>query len=194
MIIKNLAVPVARPVSQEGWSTYRAVILAPVGSPPFLNNPNYFDNKKVAFCRLASSGEFFFRSITNKYTSKAIITKAVNHDAAINMLSAGLVDIAIVKDRVWDKHKEKYLKIAIVGSDPGENPDGTLILAKTASPDAIAKISSILLGLEKDTSDIGTQVKTALKITGFINTTEADFKSTLDLLKKAGVTESYDFQ
>ena len=44
MIIKDLAYPVVRPVSNGGWSTYWAVVLAPKGSPRFTQDAAYFDN------------------------------------------------------------------------------------------------------------------------------------------------------
>ena len=193
MIIKGLADPVARPVNSEGWSTYWAVVLAPKGAPRFMQNANYFQNKKVIFCSLASSGEFFYRSIKENTKIDAIIMKASSHRSAIDALSRGVADVAIVKNRVWEKIKTNYPYIECVGKDPGENPNGTLIVSKKTDPKIVDKISSIMLGLKTDKSAEAKSVKEKLKITGYIKTTVDDFKFTIALLKKAGVDKSFNF-
>ena len=123
MIIKGLAYPVVRPISMAGWSTYWAVVLAPTGSARFTQNAEYFNNKRVIFCGLASSGEFFYRAIKGDKEINAKTLKASSHGAAIDALDRGVADIAIVKNRVWDSVKGKYDGIARVGEDPGENPN-----------------------------------------------------------------------
>ena len=97
MIIKELAYPVVRPVSKAGWSTYWAVVLAQKGSPRFSQNADYFLNKKVILCGLASSGEFFFRAIKGQAEIKTTLLKASSHGAAVDALARGAADIAIVK-------------------------------------------------------------------------------------------------
>ncbi len=63
MIIKKLAYPMVRPVHPEEWSTYWAVVLAPKGSSRFTQDAAYFQDKRVIFCSLASSGELFYQSV-----------------------------------------------------------------------------------------------------------------------------------
>lgn len=193
MIIKDLAYPVVRPVSNGGWSTYWAVVLAPKGSPRFTQDAAYFDNKRVIFCGLASSGEFFYEAVKGDQKINAKTLKAASHGAAIDALDRGAADIAIVKNRVWDGQKGKYDGIDRVGEDSGENPNMVLIVSKKANPEIVARISAILLGLNNDPSPAAQAVKKKLGITGFIKTTGNDFKFTLPLLKKAGVDESFDF-
>lgn len=193
MIIKGLADPVMRPVSSEGWSTYWAVVLAPKSSPRFTQNADYFQNKRVIFCSLASSGEFFYQSIQSKTKIDATTMKASSHGAAIDALSRGSADVAIVKNRIWDNVKTNYQNIERVGEDPGENPNGTLIVSKKTDPKVVDKISSIMLGLKNDDSTEAKLVKEKLKITGYIKTTIDDFKFTILLLKKAGVNKSFNF-
>jgi len=193
MIIKNLAYPVVRPVSNGGWSTYWAVVLAPKGSPRFTQDAAYFDNKKVIFCGLASSGEFFYEAVKGDQKINARTLKAASHGAAIDALDRGAADIAVVKNRVWDSVKGKYDGIARVGEDPGENPNMALIVSKKANPETVARISAILLGLKNDNSPEAEAVKEKLGITGFVKTTVNDFKFTIPLLKKAGVDPSFDF-
>jgi len=193
MIIKGLAYPIVRPVSNTGWSTYWAVVLAPTGSARFTQNAEYFDNKRVIFCGLASSGEFFYRAVRGDKEINAKTLNASSHGAAIDALDRGAADVAIVKNRVWDSVKGKYELIDRVGEDPGENPNMALIVSKKADPKIVEQISTILLGLKNDNSPEAEAVKKNMGITGFIKTTTNDFRFTIPLLKKAGVDKSFDF-
>ncbi len=193
-IIKGLAYPVVRPVSKDGWSTYWAVVLAPKGSAKFDNNSSYFKNKKVIFGSLASSGEFFFRSIPGSAAAAGAELKAPSHGSAINALGHGRADIAIVKNRVWDKMKEDYPDLIKVGEDKGANPNSTLIASRKSDPAIAAKVKSVLLALTSDNSALAMKAKNALGILGYIETTEKDFKHTLSLLKSAGVTKDFNFK
>lgn len=192
MIIKDLARPLVRPVSAAGISTYSAVVIAPKGSPKFTGNAGYFDGKRVIFSALASAGEFYFHSVGS--SKPAQILKAASHGAAIDALSRGQADIAVVKNRIWEKEKDKYGTLEQVGGDVGENPDNTLIVWKQLDAATAKKVADILLGVRDDPAPEATAVKDALKITGFIPTTEKDFKHTLELLKRAGVTKDFGFK
>jgi ABC-type phosphate/phosphonate transport system substrate-binding protein len=194
MIIKGLAYPVVRPVSNDGSSTYWAVVLAPKGSPRFTQNAEYFDGKRVIFCGLASSGEFFYQAIKGDRQINAKTLKAASHGAAIDALDRGAADVAIVKNRVWDSVKGNYEGIERVGEDPGENPDMALIVSKKADPKIVERISAILIGLKNDPTPEAEAVKKELGITGFVKTTVKDFSFTIPLLKRAGVDESFDFK
>lgn len=192
MMIKGVAEPLARPVNQDGTSTYSAAILVKKGGDKFTASNAYFADKRVIFTALASSGEFYYRSLG---TSKAKeIKQAASHGAALDALSRGQADVAIVKNRVWDKEKSKYADLELVGKDATENPDNTLIVAKKLSSGTAGKLSAALLGLSNDTSAEAAAVKTSMKWTKFIKTTPADFSKTLSLLKKAGVTSSFQFK
>lgn len=193
MMIKNVAVPVARPVDAEGHSTYRAVILAPKGSPRFTGGADYFRDKKIMCAALASSGEFFFRSLPGSSSVQAKIMKAASHGAAVEGLSKGIADVAIVKNLVWEKLKAKYPDLLSVGEDHGENPDGTLIMSTKTSPALVRKVESALLGIKTDPSGQAGLVREKMGIQGYLKTTADDFKHTLELLVNAGVTESFEF-
>jgi len=192
MIIKDLAVPILRPVTKEGWSTYWAVIVAPKGSPKFTGDPKYFDGKKIICSALASSGEFYARSILGKDRE---LMEAASHGAALSALEKGMADIAIVKNRVWDGglKEGKYPSLEKVGQDEGENPDGTLIIAKQANSGTVAKIRQALMDVNDDTSDGARAIKKEMNIMGFVPTSLDDFKHTLKLIEKAGVTKDFDF-
>jgi ABC-type phosphate/phosphonate transport system substrate-binding protein len=193
MIIKDVARPLVRPVDQKGLSTYWAVIVAAKGSRPYTGKADYFKNKKIVFCSLASSGEFYFRSVAAGLKTGVSMMKAPSHDTAITFTAKGMADIAIVKNRVWDSMKDKVPNLVEVGRDNGENPNGTLIVSKKIDAKLAQKLGTILAGLEADTSPGALAVKKKMKIKGYVRTTMEDFAHTLALLKKAGVDSSFNF-
>lgn len=193
MIIKKVARPVARPLSKDGNSTYWAVIIAPKGSVKYTNSADYFSKKKVAFCSMASSGEFYFHAIGGHKTASEMI-RTDSHEAAIYALSKGDADVAIVKNRVWDKLKNKYPNLEVIGDDTDECPDGTLIVSKIMDSELSKKVTTIILALMEDNSQEAQKVKDAMNILGYIKTTEDDFSHTLNLLKKAGVDKNFNFK
>ncbi|PLX93180.1 MAG: hypothetical protein C0621_08245 [Desulfuromonas sp.] len=193
MIIKKVAYPVLRPVDKAGISTYWAVVIAPKGAPPFDGTADYFKGKKVAFCALASSGEFFFRQVPGASKAAAETLIASSHQAAIDMVRDGKADVAIVKNRVWDGLTGKYPSLTQVGSDSGQNPNNALIISKKTDPEFVKSLVRILLPLEKDTRAGGMALKNEMGLSGYAITSVADFNHTLKLLGRAGVTPDFDF-
>jgi ABC-type phosphate/phosphonate transport system substrate-binding protein len=193
MIIKELATPVARPVGRDGISTYWAVVIAPKGGAKFTGKADYFNGRNVVTTGLASAGEFFYRALPGASASTATILKAASHGAALDALDKGQADFAIVKNRVWDKNKDKYPNLAQVGEDKGENPDGTLIVSKKADQKVVAKVTAALLGVKDDASADAKAVKDSLELQGYVKTTEKDFSHTLPMLKSAGVSKAFNF-
>lgn len=192
MIIKEVASPLVRPLGTDGISTYSAVVIVPNGSPKFTGSAAYFNGKKVIYTPLASAGEFYFQSLGASKPAERM--KAASHGAAIDALSRGQADVAIIKNRVWDKEKSKYPSLEKAGGDTGENPDNTLIVSKKLSAAVTQQLAGILLGLKDDGSPEASAVRNSLNIQGFIKTTDVDFMHTIALLKKAGVTKNFDFK
>lgn len=194
LILKELADPVLRPVDTKGHSTYWAVLVAPVDAPQFTGSSDYFTQKKVVCCSLASSGEFFYRSIPDIMEVDSVMVSAVSHGAAVAGLSKGVGDVAIVKNWVWDSVKAKYPNLKMVGRDAGENPNGTLIVSKTATPDLVQAVTEAMMELSASKSQEATQVREQLGISKYVLTSRDDFKHTLDLLSRAGVDKDFNFQ
>lgn len=192
MIIKGLGTPAVRPVNQEGFSTYAAAIVAPKGGARFTGSPDYFNGKRVIFSALASAGEVYFRSL-GKSSPKEIM-KAANHAAALDALGRGAADVAVVKNHVWNKEQGKYPQLELVYEDRGQNPDGTLMISKKMDAEAFRKLSAALLGIKDDPSQEAAAAKQSLKIREYIKTTDVDFKYTVGMLQKAGVTKDFAFQ
>jgi ABC-type phosphate/phosphonate transport system substrate-binding protein len=193
-IMKELATPLVRPVSTDGVSTYSAVIIAPKGSPKYSAKADYFKGKRVIFPPLASSGEIYYRSIPNIKSAGATMQKAASHGAAIDALSGGGADVAIVKNRIWDRQKGKYPNLVLVGRDTEENPDSTLIVSNKADAETAAKVKAALLALRDDMSPQTQEVRKAMDIQGYVETSKGDFKHTMELLQRAGVKRSFAFE
>lgn len=194
LIIKDLAYPLVRPVTKEGTSTYRAVIIGPKGSPKFDGTAKFFEGKKVIFSALASSGEVFYYSLQNIKKVNATPIIAGSHGAAIDALSRGAANFAIVKNLVWEKNKDKFPMLEKIGEDVAENPDMTLMISKHADKAKMLKVSELLLNISKDSSAEAEAVKEKMGVKEFIKTTQADFKHTIQLLKKAGADKNFNFK
>jgi ABC-type phosphate/phosphonate transport system substrate-binding protein len=192
-MISELAVPLVRPVNTDGNSTGWAVVLAHKGAPLFDGSAEYFKGRKVAFTGLDSSGEFYFNSLPGAAQTDAIRITADSPGDAIEALEKGRADLAIVTNRVWDSVQQRYPDLAKVGEDKGENPDSILIVSVDIPISLRAKIAADLVAIQNDPSPEAQAVKSGMKISGFIKTTDKDFEHTLALLKKAGVTRSFLF-
>ena len=57
----------------------------------------------------------------------------------------------------------------------------------------LAKVDSVLYGLEANTSTVAAEVKKSLMVSKCIPTSEEDFKHTLALLERAAVTPEFNF-
>jgi ABC-type phosphate/phosphonate transport system substrate-binding protein len=191
MLIKGLAEPSLRPVNAQGASTYSAVVIAPKGTARFDGGGRYFDGKRVIFAALASAGEFYFRSLGP--SKPAAILKAASHGAALDALARGQADVAVLKNHVWTKEQGSYPALEQVGADPGENPDGAVILSKKLPAATVRALSAVLLGLEGDASPEAVEAKRSLGIRGYAAASEKDFAHTVGLLTRAGVTKDFAF-
>ncbi len=198
MIIKGVARPLVRPVNKAGWSTYWAVVVAKKGAPKFGGEADYFKDKAVLCCSLASSGEFFLRASCGK-TAKPKMHKASSHGAALLALAKGKADVVVVKNRVWDsmssdfKTKGALAELEVVGKDTGENPDGTLMISNKVSDELATKVKEALLKAKTDGSAAAAKLCKSLGIAGYTATSAEDFSHTLKLLKAAGVDKDFDF-
>jgi ABC-type phosphate/phosphonate transport system substrate-binding protein len=190
LILKDIAYPILRPLNVQGWSTYRAVIISHKGSKKYNKRSAFFNNKSVAATELASSGEFFIKSINN---SSLTMLPVGSHLLALRSLARGVSDIAIIKNRVWDSVFLHYPQLEKVGEVLGSNPNNPLMISRQTDLQAVNKIRAILQKLEFDDSKLALQVKQQLQIEKYIVTTLDDFKYTIKLLQRAGVTKEYKF-
>ena len=167
--------------------------LAKKGSPKFTRNADYFNGKKVIFAPLTSAGEFFYHSIDGIESAKTTTLRAASHAACIEALESNREDVAIVINHIWNKLKGKYPNLTSVGENTEENPDGTLIVSKKADSKIVSRVSSDLLALKDDKSKEALAACDELGIQAYIKASTADFKHTMELLRKAGEDKSFNF-
>lgn len=193
LMVKDLADPIARPIGRDGHSTYWAVVIGPKnGSTPFTGKADFFQGKRVAITPLASSGEFFYRSLPGAGATKCTLVPVASHAAALDAIMRGQADYAIIKNRVWDSISAKFTPLAKIGEDKGgENPDGTLMVSRRMDRASGSKLLASLLALKADGSPEASAAKAGLGITHYVPTGKNDFQHTVGLIKKAGVTKDF---
>jgi hypothetical protein len=193
-VAKGLARPVARPVVANGASTYRTAIVAKRGAAPFAGIAD-FKGKRVAYSLLAAAGEVYVRSLLatgEKPESVFTPVPADTHQAALDAVSSGAADYAVVKSTVFAAGG--YPELVEIGGDPGAHPDMTLIMPNAAFAKLGPMISRILLALEGDTGERAAAVKRAFGCSGFVATAGGDFAATFSLMRKARVDpKTFDF-
>jgi hypothetical protein len=75
-----------------------------------------------------------------------------------------------------------------------ENGEVDAMFAGSGSDkELLAKVESVLYGLEANTSTVAAEAKKSLNVAKYIPTSEEDFKHTLGLLERAAVTPEFDF-
>jgi len=193
-IKKGVAAPIARPVLNNGATTYKAYIIAKEGTKRF-SGIGDFRGKKVAYTLLASSGEAFVRSLLpagEKPENLFTPVPAATHQIAINAVQSGAADYAVVKNMVWDP--AKFPGLALVGEDKGENPNNTLIMSSAAAGKYGEDVKRQLLKLESDAGASAVEVKKLFGVKAFIATTEADFAHTFEIFEQAHINaKTFDF-
>jgi len=193
-IKKGVAVPVVRPVSRDGISTYKAVIIAPAGTPA-VTGAAQLKGKKIAYSALASSGEIYARALIDGEAPSSIYTPIFvkNHEAAIRAVMSGEADLAVVKNLTY-KDGTAFPGTTIVGSDSSENPNNTLIMTPRSYEKYGAAIEKALFELGADRSPAAEKVRDAFKIKAFIKTKAMDYSGTFNLISKAKINaDSFDF-
>jgi len=192
MMVKGVAEPFARFDFTNAPDTYSAVVVARKGGPRFEPTAAWFAGKRVAFQPLASGGEFFFRSL-GPSKAKAILV-VDSHRRALEALAKGDADVAVVKNHVWNKEKMSYLDFEQVGEDVGVNPDGPMVVSARLPAALRQKLMGVLLALQGDDSPDAMAVKQTLKIRGFARATARDFRHTMGLVERSGVTKDFDYK
>jgi len=186
-IKKGVAVPVVRPVTKEGVSMYKALIIAQEGKPE-IKNFRDLDGKKIAYCALASSGEVFIRGLIKGDKPEDHYTPMImkSHGVAVKAVMSGDADVAVVKDLVYGDGVD-FPGTIIVGADSAGNPNNTLIMRPTIYEKYGQSIEEALSAVENDDSPAAVALKNVFNIKGFVKTNDNDFVHTFENLKKAKI-------
>ena len=186
-IARGVARPVARPLRADGGSTYSTLVVAKRGAAPYRSLAD-LAGKRVAYCRLASAGEVYLRSLLGpggKLESACLPVPVDTHQAALEAVQAGAADYAVVKNTVFAP--ARYPGLAVAGADDAQHPDNTFVMPREAFDKVGALISRALLGLGEDPGEKAEAARQAFGCTGFVPTVGTDFGRTFVLLRRAGV-------
>ena len=191
MLIKDVAYPLVRPVSQEGHSTYWAA-MSPRRTRRSSTMRQLLQGEKSHLLRPG-----LLRRILSPLPSGA-------ENAAGALFSP---PPTARRSKTWRRQgRFRYCqKLGVgqfpqqlpgagqTGNDPEQNPDGTLIVSTRANRQTVGKVAQALLALQGDSGPAAAAVRDGLGISGYIITSAADFKHTLQLLRNAGVGPDFPF-
>jgi phosphonate transport system substrate-binding protein len=201
MAVRKLNIkPVARPVNQDGTSTYHGYIL--VRKDSNIRSVADMKGKTIAFVEKATTAGYifpiaFFRENGIKkidaFFQEHYFTGS--HDAAIHAVLNKDADIACAKNTIYE---------LLAGSDPRIEND-LLILARSADVPSNglglreelafsvkAEIKNALLSMHKDIE--GNKVLDQFGVVKFIETTENDYEPVFKIAEKAGINlKDYDY-
>ncbi len=123
----------------NGRELYSGILIYPEGQNPqsiLKNSPD-----KIAFAVGASSGESSAKAATAGQSAIGV----PNHGAAVNAVSAGKANAAVVKNWWWADNQDKFpgmKSYEIPGISEQKNPDNVLTASKAVPDNVAGKIKS----------------------------------------------------
>lgn len=193
-------IPIARPVGIDGNSTYSGLVFVRKDSK--IDSIGQLSGKSFAFVDRATTAGFLFplamlksKGVTDYEKFFSSTTFTGSHDAAILSVLNGEFDGGAAKNTIFDllaRENPAILKNLKILGESAAVPSNTLSVDKDTDPALIAKLSDILLGMDKDPK--GRAVLKELQATSFISTTAEDYVPVFDMAKRAGVNlKEYDY-
>lgn len=188
MIKGRIAIPLCRPVFNDGISTYSGVIA--VRKDSGINSFADMRGKSIVLVKDTSAGHFFplryFKKqgvddISEYFSSLSYVR---GHDQALWSVFTREIDIACAKNRVFDSLSAKYPKfkqdLKVIWQSE-EVPSNTLFLSSEVPAGVSQAVKNALLNMHNDKE--GTEALAFLGARRFIATEQDDFKSIIVLLK-----------
>ena len=144
------AIPILKPLNQEGTPFYRSAIIVPNDSP--LKSLHDLKYKTVAFgSPHSTSGNLIPRYLLwnngVRLQELASITNLKHHDAVAKAILKGQYDAGAVKDVIAKKYMSYGLRV-LAYSDP--LPSVPFVVRKEASPEFINAVKRALLKLDRN--------------------------------------------
>jgi phosphonate transport system substrate-binding protein len=194
MAIRRLGIqPIVRPVNPDGTSTYHGYIL--VRKDSGIRTVADMRNRTIAFVEKATTAGYIFplaylrRNGVMKidgYFKEYYFTGS--HDAAINAVLSGNVDIACAKNTVYDIMAEKdsrlHKELLILARSP-DVPSNGLGLRRDMLFSIKNDLKKTLLDMHKDPD--GKKVLETFGVLRFIETTKEDYQPVFDIAGDAGI-------
>ena len=194
LAIRKLGViPLARPVNLDGSSTYHGLLL--VRKDSGITTVADMRGKRMAFVDKATTAGYLFPLAYLKehgvrdpagYFRETFFTGS--HDAAIDAVLEGKVDIAAAKHSVYDRVEKENPRVKaelkIIASSPAVPSNGLCVRKDLPTP-LQEKLKQALLSLEA--APAGKAVLAELGAQRFIETTANDYQPVFDMASQAGI-------
>lgn len=194
LAIKKLGVvPLARPVNENGKSTYSGFIF--VRKDSGISGISAMRGKRFAFVEKATTAGYIFplayfhdQGIKDINTFLGESYFSGSHDASVYAVLEGKAAIGAAKDSMFELIAKKDPRIAkeiVILARSGEYPSNGLGVRKDMDETLQAKLKSALLRLHETPQ--GQKVLQSLHFTRFIETKAADYQPVFDVAKKARI-------
>lgn len=177
------AVPIVKPLNEDGKPIYRCYFIVPVNSP--LRSLSDLKGKKVAFgSKHSTTGNLIPRYMLVqkgiKLEDLGSLTNLVNHSTVAREVLKGNYDAGAIRDSVAKNYLEKGLRILAISD---ELPSIPLIVRKDAPRELVKSVTEALLKLNRNNPDHQKIMKNwSLEFkNGFVSATAADYR---DLSRK----------
>lgn len=184
---------IARPVNPDGTSSYRGYIF--VHRFSIIDNVDRMRNTVIAFVDKATTAGYiypvaYFREhgVNNIDTFFKEYYFTGSHDAAIYAVLNKEAEVGCAKNTIFDllaKDDPRVKSDLVILAKSPDVPSDGLGLRKDISPEISQKLKKVLLDMEKDPE--GKEVLNNFGIVKFIETTEKDYLTVFDVVKKAGI-------
>jgi len=186
-------VPLARPVSQEGTSTYRGLLFARRDSG--IRTAADMRGKRMAFVDRATTAGYLFPVAFLRAAGVRDPTRHFrefyftgSHDAAVDAVLDGDADLGAAKDSEYDRRRKAEPRIdrdLVVLARSPHMPSNGLLVRKGLDPALREALLKVLLELHQ--SPEGAAALAALGAKRFVETTAADYRPVLEMAAQAGI-------
>ena len=195
-IQKLNVVPLARPVNLDGTSMYRGYIF--VRKESGIKTAKDMRGKKMAFVDKATTAGYIFplaylrqNGVTNIDNFFSEYYFSGSHDAAIDAVLTGQMDIGAAKHSVYDRVRKEDPRVdkelVIIAVSPWV-PSNGLCVRKDLDASLQKNLKEALISLQSDAA--GEKILKEFGAIGFIETSAKDYKPVSDMAKEAGINLS----
>jgi len=201
LAISQLGVePLARPVNDDGTSTYFGYIF--VRRDSGIKTAADMRGKTFAFVERATTAGYIFPLAFLRRGRVGDIDRFLagyfftgSHDAAIDSVLAGRAQVGAAKNTIYDRqlatHPGMDRELEIIATSPRVPSNGLCVRPDMIGP-LKERMRDALLRLDKE--EEGRAVLRALGAKRFVRTTVADYQPVFDLARDAGISiENYQY-
>lgn len=195
LAISQLGVePIARPVNTDNTSTYCGYIF--VRKDSGIQSAAAMQGKTFAFVDKATTAGYIFplawlkqNQVTNIDTYLASYSFMGSHDAAIESVLTGKIDIGSAKNTIFEMVRQANPRIdkelTIIATSP-RVPSNGLCVRPDMAPATKERLRQELLDLHH--SSQGQEILKAMGYLSFTETSKEDYQPVFDLAEEAGIT------